>query len=94
MWMDYQTIVRHVKRCIPILTTTIKKEKRNNFLYIIYKGKLKMIEKPDMNNCTDKQWTKWWWQDYNELCKKCQKQCKQSWNVKLTCSVFKGVEVE
>jgi hypothetical protein len=56
-----------------------------------------LIEKPDMNNCTDKQWTKWWWQTYNKKCLTCIKSCKQSWVVRLNCPDFnkiEGVEIE
>ena len=55
-----------------------------------------MIEKipmPDTNNCSEKQWTKWWWQDFNDLCSKCTKNCKQSWVVQLSCTQFKKVEI-
>jgi hypothetical protein len=49
----------------------------------------KQIEMPDVLTCTDKQWTKWWWQDYSELCKSCVNNCKQSWRVGLNCGAYK-----
>lgn len=48
----------------------------------------KSLEKPDLNTCTEKQWKKWFWGDYNEMCKECKKSCKQSHVVKLTCIEF------
>lgn len=41
------------------------------------------MEKPNMENCTDKEWNKWFWSDFNELCKKCINKCKQSHVVEL-----------
>lgn len=48
-----------------------------------------MIEKPDTNNCTIKQWEKWWWQEYNLHCQQCANKCKQSWIVQISCTQFK-----
>ncbi|MDD5651150.1 MAG: hypothetical protein PHF86_12170 [Candidatus Nanoarchaeia archaeon] len=52
-----------------------------------------LIEKQNMDYCTEKQWEKWWWAEYNELCKKCIKTCKQSYKVKLSCKEFKNGEL-
>ncbi len=35
-------------------------------------------------NPTVKEMEKWWWNDYNKICKKCVKSCKQSNKVILT----------
>ena len=53
---------------------------------------LQKIQQPDVENCTTKQWEKWWWQSYNEKCLKCEKSCKQSWRVGLTCPDFKSIQ--
>lgn len=47
--------------------------------------------KPDTNNCTEKEWYKWFWGDYNENCKQCKKNCKQSHVVSLSCITFEKV---
>jgi len=39
----------------------------------------------DTNTCTEKEWTKWYWAEYNSMCKDCKKECKQSHIVKLSC---------
>lgn len=46
------------------------------------------IKKPDMTNCTEKQFNSWYWSDFNETCKKCNSMCKQSHAVILSCSKF------
>lgn len=51
------------------------------------------IEKPCMENCTDKQWENWYWQDFHDLCKSCINKCKQSWKVQLNCTQFKQKEI-
>lgn len=50
------------------------------------------IEMPDTNNCSEKEWTKWYWQDINDKCKQCQNNCKQSWVVLLSCPQFNKIE--
>lgn len=47
-----------------------------------------MIEKPDMTNCTDKQFNSWFWGEYNQMCKSCLNKCKQSHVVSLSCSKY------
>ena len=51
-----------------------------------------MIEKPDLNNCTEKQFEKWYWQERHQTCLKCKNTCKQSNVVDLSCPNFKSVE--
>jgi hypothetical protein len=51
------------------------------------------IPMPDTDNCTEKQWYKWYWSDFNEYCKQCQKKCKQSHVVKLSCPDYKKIEI-
>jgi len=51
------------------------------------------IEKPDMNNCSLKEWEKWFWQDFNDTCKECVNKCKQSWVVRLSCEKYKKKEI-
>lgn len=46
------------------------------------------MEKPDMANCSDKEWTKWYWGEFNETCKICINVCKQSHIVTLSCAKF------
>jgi hypothetical protein len=46
------------------------------------------IKKPDMTNCTEKQFNSWYWSDFNETCKKCNSMCKQSHAVIISCSKF------
>jgi hypothetical protein len=53
-----------------------------------------MIEKPDLNSCTEKQFEKWYWQDYHDMCNKCKNACKQSRIVELSCPSFKNIEVK
>ena len=48
----------------------------------------KELKRPDTNNCTEKEWHRWYWGDFNDLCKQCTKKCKQSHVVDLTCSQF------
>jgi hypothetical protein len=48
------------------------------------------IKKPDMTNCTEKQFNSWYWSDFNETCKKCVNKCKQSHAVKLSCPSFES----
>jgi hypothetical protein len=50
--------------------------------------------KPDTNSCSDKVWTKWWWNEFNDLCLKCKRSCKQSWRVKVSCKQFERIEKE
>lgn len=47
-----------------------------------------MIEKPDMSNCSDKQFNQWYWGDFHSTCKNCTNTCKQSHIVTLSCSKF------
>ena len=47
-----------------------------------------MIEKPDMNNCSEKMYEKWFWEEYNAVCKTCLNKCKQSHIITLSCSKF------
>lgn len=35
-----------------------------------------------------KQWEKEYWKDFNDQCKQCIKECKQSWKVNLNCPKF------
>jgi hypothetical protein len=52
------------------------------------------IQMPDTNNCSEKEWNNWFWADWNETCKECIKQCKQSHVVKLYCpNIDKKIEV-
>lgn len=41
------------------------------------------MDKPDMSNCSDKEFEKWYWSDYNKVCLKCENKCKQSHIVSL-----------
>ena len=41
------------------------------------------MERPE-EGCTDKQFSKWFWSDFNETCKLCKNTCKQSHVVRLT----------
>lgn len=52
------------------------------------------MEKPDITTCTDKQFEKWWWLDFHEVCKSCSKSCKQSHAIKqVSCIKYKKIEV-
>ena len=50
------------------------------------------LKMPDTNNCTEKEWTAWYWGKFHELCLQCTKKCKQSWIVKLSCPQFNKIE--
>lgn len=41
-----------------------------------------------MTNCTEKEFSKWYWHDFNELCKNCIKTCKQSHVARVSCAMF------
>ena len=47
-----------------------------------------MIEKPDMSNCTEKQFNAWYWGSFHEICNNCIHKCKQSHIVSLSCSKY------
>jgi len=32
---------------------------------------------------TESEWEKWFWKDFNSLCKKCKNECRQSWQAKI-----------
>ena len=52
-----------------------------------------MMEKPNIETCTDKEYSKWIWSDYHEQCKKCKQSCKQSHIIKqVSCSKFNRIE--
>jgi len=51
------------------------------------------MEKPDLENCRDKQFEKWWWYDYNKSCLDCINSCKQSHIVKVICNNYKKKEI-
>jgi hypothetical protein len=36
------------------------------------------MEKPNLETCTEKQASKWYWSAFNEKCIKCKHTCKQS----------------
>jgi hypothetical protein len=43
-------------------------------------------------NLDRKQWDKWWWQSYHQVCKMCARDCKQSWRVDLVkCDRFEKI---
>ena len=50
------------------------------------------IQEIDVNTATVREFEKWWWQSFNEKCLKCEKNCKQSWRVGLSCPNFKSVQ--
>jgi len=52
------------------------------------------IQMPDMNNCSDKEFKKWWWYAFNDHCLKCKNTCKQSWRTKVICKKFERIEKE
>ena len=47
------------------------------------------MEKPDMFDCTEKQFNSWYWSEYNELCINCTNECKQSKIANIQCLNFK-----
>jgi len=36
------------------------------------------MERPDLETCSEKIASKWYWKDFNEKCKQCKNKCKQS----------------
>lgn len=48
------------------------------------------MEKPDIDKCTDKQYSKWYWSAFNDICQKCKNSCKQSHVVKVICKNYIG----
>lgn len=51
------------------------------------------MNKPDMTNCTDKQFDKWYWNIYHDVCNKCSNTCKQSSIViQVVCNKFRKKE--
>lgn len=36
------------------------------------------MERPNLENCSEKEASEWYWSDFNETCKKCKNKCKQS----------------
>jgi len=51
-----------------------------------------MSENFNTENCTEKQFEKWFWEDLNTICLSCKNDCKQSSKVKLTCAKFLKME--
>lgn len=48
------------------------------------------MEKPNIEECTTKQYEKWYWNNINETCKTCINSCKQSNIVQLlSCTKYK-----
>jgi hypothetical protein len=53
------------------------------------------MEKPDLENCKDKQFEKWYWSAYNDKCINCINKCKQSHVVSvLGCLKYQGIQKE
>ena len=50
------------------------------------------MERPDLENCSDEQASKWYWSKFHDTCMKCKKKCKQSHVViQVICNNFEGV---
>jgi len=47
----------------------------------------------DITTMTDKEYNKYYWSDYYDLCKKCKERCKQSHVVKqVVCKKYNKIE--
>jgi hypothetical protein len=47
----------------------------------------------EIENMSEKEYFKWYWSDRHEHCKKCKKNCKQSWKViQIICRNFDKIE--
>jgi hypothetical protein len=49
------------------------------------------MSKPDMNNCTAREWEAWFWETENKICISCTNSCKQSDKVVVECDKFKKI---
>jgi len=50
------------------------------------------MEKPK-EGCSDKEYSKWFWSDFADLCKKCKNKCKQSHRcIQVICNKFDRIE--
>lgn len=50
------------------------------------------MENINTEEVTEKQWSKWFWKNYHEVCLSCINNCKQSSKVDLSCEKFKKGE--
>lgn len=46
------------------------------------------MKKPDMANCSEASFMKWFWEEENSLCSRCTNNCKQSSKVDLQCTKY------